>query len=147
MLVRKVAPVLLPFAYILLASVNALAQSQTTGRLTGTVTDPNGAVIVGAEVTVSNNATGETRKALTKMKATTACRSCRRAYMISTSRFQGLKGSKIQLPKLKVASSSLVARSNLVNNSSIRFSNVREMSETSSNVPQKSSLATVSLLR
>jgi hypothetical protein len=65
MLVRKVAPVLLTFAYILLASVNALAQSQTTGRLTGTVTDPNGAVIVGAEVTVSNNATGETRKALT----------------------------------------------------------------------------------
>jgi outer membrane receptor protein involved in Fe transport len=41
------------------------AQSQTTGCIAGTVRDPNGAVIVGAEVTVSSNATGEERKATT----------------------------------------------------------------------------------
>src|SRR5260370_26317648 len=40
----------------------ALAQTQTTGRIAGTVKDPHGAVIVGAEVAVINKATGDERK-------------------------------------------------------------------------------------
>lgn len=43
----------------------ALAQSATTGALTGTVTDPSGAVIVGASVTATNVATGQSRGATT----------------------------------------------------------------------------------
>lgn len=38
-----------------------LAQTAATGALSGTVTDPNGAVVAGAEITVTNEATGETR--------------------------------------------------------------------------------------
>ena len=48
--------------YLLVAcSVSALAQSQTTGRIAGTVKDPHGAAIVGAEVTVTSLATTEAR--------------------------------------------------------------------------------------
>jgi hypothetical protein len=46
---------------LLVLSVSALGQSQTTGRIAGTVSDQNGAAVPGAEVTVTNNATGETR--------------------------------------------------------------------------------------
>jgi hypothetical protein len=42
------------------------AQSQTTGRIAGTVKDQNGAVIVGAEVTVSSRSTGEERRVKTE---------------------------------------------------------------------------------
>ena len=45
-----------------LCTISAFAQSQTTGRIAGTVRDPNGAVIVGAEVTVTSLATADERK-------------------------------------------------------------------------------------
>ncbi|MDT5158634.1 MAG: hypothetical protein QOH51_2991 [Acidobacteriota bacterium] len=45
-----------------LCCVAALAQTQTTGRIGGGVTDVNGAAVAGAEVTVTNKATGEERK-------------------------------------------------------------------------------------
>ncbi len=48
-----------------LVSLSALAQSQTTGRIAGTVKDSAGAVINGAEVTVANRATGIERQAVT----------------------------------------------------------------------------------
>ena len=51
--------------HLSLVTVVTLAQSGTTGSIVGTVTDPNGAVIVGAEVTVTSLATGEERKATT----------------------------------------------------------------------------------
>src|SRR5262245_31923097 len=44
---------------------SAFAQSQTTGRITGTVKDQNGAVIVGAEITVARETTGQQRKVTT----------------------------------------------------------------------------------
>src|SRR6266849_3206343 len=57
-------PVLLLLALCLLSlsSVMTLAQSQTTGRIVGTVSDAQGAGLPGAEVTVTNKATGEERK-------------------------------------------------------------------------------------
>lgn len=50
---------------ILLLFFSVFAQTQTTGRIAGTVKDQNGAVIVGANVTVTNQATGEERSATT----------------------------------------------------------------------------------
>ncbi|HXQ26419.1 MAG TPA: carboxypeptidase regulatory-like domain-containing protein, partial [Candidatus Acidoferrales bacterium] len=43
----------------------ALAQSATTGALTGTVTDPSGAVIAGANVAATNVGTGQSRGTVT----------------------------------------------------------------------------------
>jgi len=43
----------------------AMAQTSNTGALSGTVTDPSGGVIVGATVTATNLATGQTRTATT----------------------------------------------------------------------------------
>src|SRR6266850_3864288 len=62
MVFRAAASLLLLFAFLLLPSLSASAQSQTTGRIAGTVKDQNGAVIVGAEVTVVSRATGDERK-------------------------------------------------------------------------------------
>jgi hypothetical protein len=45
--------------------VSAPAQSQTSGRISGTVKDEQGAAIPGAEVAVTNQATGEERKVMT----------------------------------------------------------------------------------
>lgn len=42
-----------------------MAQTPSTGALTGTVTDPSGGVISGATVTVTDNATGQVRTATT----------------------------------------------------------------------------------
>src|SRR5437870_3293181 len=62
---RKSTSLLLPFALVLLLCVSALAQTQTTGRIAGTIKDQNGAVILGAEVTVVSKATGDVRKVRT----------------------------------------------------------------------------------
>src|SRR2546430_15583442 len=62
---RKAINLLFLFAYFLSLSICALGQSQTTGRIVGTVKDQNGAVIVGAEVTVTSLATAEQRKVTT----------------------------------------------------------------------------------
>src|SRR5205807_3819523 len=48
-----------------LCPLSTFSQRQTTGRIAGTVRDPNGAVIVGAEVTVTSLATAEERKVTT----------------------------------------------------------------------------------
>lgn len=50
---------------LVLCSTSALAQSQTTGRIDGTVKDQNGALIVGAEVTVTSLATAREQKVTT----------------------------------------------------------------------------------
>ncbi len=52
------------FALSLLSLKIASSQSQA-GTVNGTVRDPNGAVVAGAQVTVRNEATGETRDAIT----------------------------------------------------------------------------------
>ena len=45
----------------LLLSLSAMAQTGSTGALTGTVSDPTGAVVAGAQVKATNGATGQER--------------------------------------------------------------------------------------
>src|SRR5207253_11109090 len=59
---------LLTFSFLLLASLSALAQTQTTGRIAGTIKDQNRAVIAGAEVTVVSKATGDVRRIRTDVE-------------------------------------------------------------------------------
>jgi hypothetical protein len=56
---RQLALVL---TFALLVPGLSLGQDASTGAITGVVSDPSGAVIVGAQVTVTREATGETRR-------------------------------------------------------------------------------------
>ena len=49
----------------LMMAPSLMAQSLVSGDLTGTVTDPSGAVVSGAAVTLKNDATGQTRNTTT----------------------------------------------------------------------------------
>src|SRR5215467_10043069 len=62
---KKIVSFLLVLGCILAPCRNTSAQSQTSGRMTGTVKDRNGAVIAGADVTVVSRATGDERKVST----------------------------------------------------------------------------------
>ena len=63
--VRGLVSALLACLLLLLCGSSSLAQTSTTGALTGTVTDPSGGVISGATVTITDNATGQARTATT----------------------------------------------------------------------------------
>jgi Carboxypeptidase regulatory-like domain/TonB dependent receptor/TonB-dependent Receptor Plug Domain len=67
MIPRKAPTLVLLFAACLLPSSASLtfAQTQTTGRLAGFVKDKNGAVIVGADVSVISKTTGDERRVTT----------------------------------------------------------------------------------
>jgi hypothetical protein len=60
-----VAALVLVTCHLTLGTVCVFAQSQITGRIAGTIKDPNGARIVGAEVIVTSLATAEERRAKT----------------------------------------------------------------------------------
>src|SRR3984885_246453 len=60
MKLKILAPLLLICACLLL-NVRAVHGQNTTGSITGRLTDPTGAVIAGAKVTVRNLGTGEVR--------------------------------------------------------------------------------------
>jgi hypothetical protein len=49
----------------MLSALAAVGKAQTSGEITGLVTDPSGAAVSGATVTVTNKATGATRRATT----------------------------------------------------------------------------------
>src|SRR6185436_1053167 len=65
MIARKAAALFWAGCLLVLCPLPAFAQTQTTGRIDGTVKDQNGAVIAGADVTVTNLATAEERKVAT----------------------------------------------------------------------------------
>src|SRR3954471_14969372 len=46
---------------VVMCASTAFGQNQTTGRIAGTVTDPRGAVVAGATLTVKNKATAAER--------------------------------------------------------------------------------------
>ena len=56
---------LLAALLLLLCSAGGTFAQTITGRISGTVTDPNGALIAGASVTVTNAATLQSRQATT----------------------------------------------------------------------------------
>src|SRR5207245_3341732 len=62
--------VLLVAGISLVLAVRGSSQTQTTGRITGTVKDAQGAVIVGAGVSVENAATGDRHSAVTDSSGT-----------------------------------------------------------------------------
>ncbi|PYV73597.1 MAG: hypothetical protein DMG97_10945, partial [Acidobacteria bacterium] len=62
--------VLLVAGISLVLAVHASSQTQTTGRITGTVKDAQGAVIVGAQASVENPATGDRHSAVTDSSGT-----------------------------------------------------------------------------
>ena len=55
---------------VLLMATQIVVFGQTTGSLFGSVSDPNGAVVAGANVTVKNNATGAERSTVAKDNGT-----------------------------------------------------------------------------
>jgi hypothetical protein len=59
---RKCCSWLIAFGLLLGAGITAHAQSSSTGEIRGTVTDPSGALLPGADVEVVNIATGEQRR-------------------------------------------------------------------------------------
>ncbi|MGH9740326.1 MAG: carboxypeptidase regulatory-like domain-containing protein [Candidatus Acidiferrales bacterium] len=64
-LIRLFLVVLLASTVFAIGAQNLLAQTASTGALTGTVTDPSGGVIAGATVKIANLATGQTRTTTT----------------------------------------------------------------------------------
>ncbi|MGH9563179.1 MAG: carboxypeptidase-like regulatory domain-containing protein, partial [Terracidiphilus sp.] len=63
--IRLLLVMLLAAALFAIGAPKMMAQSSSTGALTGTVTDPSGGVITGATVTATNLATGQARTATT----------------------------------------------------------------------------------
>ena len=60
---RIVAVVVLLLVLAVVLTPVAIAQSLVSGDVTGTVTDPTGAVVSSATITLKSDATGETRTA------------------------------------------------------------------------------------
>ena len=65
---RKFTKILITGFALLLCQM--AIQAQTTGSISGTVSDPNGAVVAGANVTLKNNATGAERSTVAKDNGT-----------------------------------------------------------------------------
>src|SRR6266581_6714679 len=61
MILENCAPIVRIGCLLVLCASAAFGQNQTTGRIAGTVKDPNGAVIAGAEVTVKDKTTAAER--------------------------------------------------------------------------------------
>ena len=91
-----------------LYSISALSQSQTTGRITGTVKDPNGALIAGAEVTVKNLATADARKVTTNREGNyTAATLAPGTYRLSVTA-HGFKKAEIESVRVVITETSTV---------------------------------------
>src|SRR5262245_24671503 len=56
---------LFAFGFLSLNIVSSQSQPGQSGMISGMVKDPNGAVVIGAQISVRNEATGETRDAVT----------------------------------------------------------------------------------
>jgi hypothetical protein len=63
MALRRVSILSLLLAFCCTSPARMLGQASTTGELTGTVTDPSGAVLAGAALTITQPDTGFSRTA------------------------------------------------------------------------------------
>ena len=71
------------FAALLLLPSISMAQSIVTGAITGTVTDPSGAVIVGATATLTSAATGAALTAETTCNRCIFVRACKAGQLFA----------------------------------------------------------------
>jgi hypothetical protein len=62
---RQILLPLLTAIFAVLLTISAVAQSLVSGDITGVVSDPSGAVIPNATVTLKNNGTGQTQNGTT----------------------------------------------------------------------------------
>jgi hypothetical protein len=69
-LARGASALLFVWIAIVASAPTAFAQTSATGALAGTVTDGSGAMLPGADVTVTNEATGESRSVVTDRSGT-----------------------------------------------------------------------------
>ena len=70
-MIAKAGFAVLSVGYVLaLCASFAFGQTQTTGRIAGTVKDERGALVVGAEVTVTSKTTAGERRVITDSVAT-----------------------------------------------------------------------------
>ncbi len=91
------------FMLLALFGLMALAQVSSTSSLSGAVTDPNGAVVPGAEVTVKNNATGAEFKATTSGNGTFSVPALTAGTYSVTIISSGFKQAVVQDVKLNAA--------------------------------------------
>ncbi|MFL6465551.1 MAG: carboxypeptidase regulatory-like domain-containing protein, partial [Bryobacteraceae bacterium] len=63
--IKKFFTLFLIFVFVCVAALPLAAQTITTGQLTGTVTDPAGAMVANSQLTLTSDATGETQTATT----------------------------------------------------------------------------------
>ncbi|MBS1786804.1 MAG: carboxypeptidase regulatory-like domain-containing protein [Acidobacteria bacterium] len=95
-------------ALLTLFSLMALAQVSSTSALSGAVTDPNGAVVAGAEVKVKNDATGAEFNAVTASNGTFRIPALAAGNYTVTINSPGFKRAVIQDVKLDAATPSNV---------------------------------------
>ncbi len=101
--------VCLAIAVVALASLSVLGQATSTGSLAGTVTDPKGAVIAGATVTLINNDTKQQFDAQSNGEGTFTIPSLGSGMYTATVAAQGFKTSKVTEIKIDVGKPSSIA--------------------------------------
>ena len=99
---RKVRCVLTLMSVVLLATLTALGQVSTVGSLAGTVTDPTGAVVAGAAVTVKDDATGRTYETKSGMDGGFYAGNLQPGSYTVTVTLQGFKTAEVRAVKIVV---------------------------------------------
>lgn len=89
-------------AIAMVAALGVFALAQTTAPISGSVLDPNGAAIAGAEVTVKNNATGTELKAKTSASGAYTVPSLGTGVYTVTIEAPGFKKAVVQEVKMDV---------------------------------------------
>src|SRR5436190_23217891 len=100
--------VCLAIAVIVVASLSVLGQATSTGSLTGNVTDPKGAVIAGATVTLVNNETKQRFDAQSNGEGSFTIPSLGSGMYTATVGAQGFKTAKVTDIKIDVGKPSSI---------------------------------------
>ncbi|MGH9971998.1 MAG: carboxypeptidase regulatory-like domain-containing protein, partial [Pyrinomonadaceae bacterium] len=105
----KRSPILIALVISLLCSVAALAQVTTTGSISGSVTDPTGAVVANATISVKNNGTGVENTTTTSENGTfSVAQLPRGTYTVTVQATSGFKKSEITKVNVNVGTPTTV---------------------------------------
>src|SRR5437773_5430402 len=118
---RSIFSVLLVAGISLVLAVRASSQTQTTGRITGTVKDAQGAVIVGAELRVENPATGDRHSAVTDSSGTYSILQLPPATYVVNIRARGFSTAVFHDVAVGLAETSMINASLTVAQSSVEI--------------------------